>query len=405
MHVLILDLTHGGDILTEEFLKKEYTVTCVDVYRIATRESMEALRKKGAEVCHEVPVGNYDLLVSPAHCPDSFLNTATFEKRMTFSQAVNMFIDDKRFRIEVTGVKGKTSFCYLLAHILCIAGKSVFLHTSRGRGPWKNGVHEITENMSIAPTSLLRLPSDDYDIMIEEVSLGGSGKADIAVITNIIDDYGIARNTRKASDAKADILTNGINIVCRKELEFWKGYGERTFYPYGGNVSAIVGGMKIGTPLELRVCYNGSQSIELDKGYLSLQYLQAIDAVTETCEAMDIPTDAVINGLKTFKGVPGRGEISFENGRWHVRERNPGISHISIGMTLECLKKMGALDNAVVIIDPVNRKVCDKMDMDSISEVVSKYGAKMYFTSPDGPRPEIADGVTTVVEFIKEAFQ
>ena len=405
MHVIILDLTHGGDILAEEFLKEGHRVTCVDVYGIATQDAMDALAEKGAEVHRTVPVGEYDLLVSPAHCPDSFMEGSTYRERMTFSRAVNRFLDDGRFRIEVTGVKGKTSSCYLLAHILGTSGRTVFLHTSRGRGPWKNGGHDITGQMSIAPTSLMRLPSEDYDVIIEEVSLGGSGKADIAVITNLAQDYGIAGNTRRASDAKADILTDGINIVCKKELGIWEKYGKRTFYPFGGNVSAIEGGMRMGEPLCIRITYNGSHSIRLDGGYLSLSYLRSVDVVLEICEAMDIPTKDVLDGLRTFKGVPGRGEIRKSDGRWHVLERNPGISHISIGMTLESLKKLGALDDAVVIIDPVNRKVCDKMDMDSISETVSKYGVRLLLTDPDGERPVIPEEVTTVVEFIKEGFQ
>ena len=403
MHILILDLTHGGDILAEAFLKDGHDVTCVDVYGIATAEAMDALREKGAEVSRTVPLNDYDVLVSPAHCPDHFLNGSTYKERMTFSRAVNSFLNDERFRIEVTGVKGKTSCCYLLAHILSLSGKSVFLHTSRGRGPWKNGAHIITEQMTIAPTSLLRLPSEEYDVMIQEVSLGGSGKADIAVITNLAQDYGIAGNTRKASDAKADILCDSINVISRNEQEFWKKYGERTFYAFGGNVSAAVGRPKLGYPFEIQISYNGSQRVELNKDYLSLQYLPAIDIVLEICEAMDIPTEDVLEGLRTFKGVPGRGEIHFENGIWHIRERNPGISHISIGMTLECLRNMDALGNTAVIIDPVNKKVCDKMDMTTITETVSKYGVKMFVTD-ECKHPDVS-GFSVVAEFIKEGFQ
>jgi len=403
MHVLILDLTHGGDILAEAFLNDGHNVTCVDVYSIATAEAMDALRKKGAEVSSAVPLNDYDMLVSPAHCPDHFLNGSTYKERMTFSRAVNLLLNDKRFRIEVTGVKGKTSCCYLLAHILSISGKSVFLHTSRGRGPWENRAHNIMGQMSIAPTSLMKLPLEEYDAMIQEVSLGGSGKADIAVITNLVQDYGIAGSTRKASDAKADILCDKINVVSRNEQEFWKKYGERTFYAFGGNVSAVIGMPKLGEPIVIQISYNGSQRVELNKDYLSLQYLPAIDTVLEICEAMDIPTEDVLEGLRTFKGVPGRGETHMENGIWHIRERNPGISHISIGMTLECLKNMDALDNAAVIIDPVNKKVCDKMDMATISGTVSKYGVKMFVTDQE-KYPDVSE-FSVIVEFIKEGFQ
>ncbi|MFA6679971.1 MAG: coenzyme F430 synthase, partial [Candidatus Methanomethylophilaceae archaeon] len=125
----------------------------------------------------------------------------------------------------------------------------------------------------------------------------------------------------------------------------------------------------------------------------------------EICETMKIPLWAVVNGLRSFKGVPGRGEISLHDNIWHIKERNPGISHISIGMTLECLERMNVLNNAIVIVDPVSKKVCDKMDIGSITEVVSKYNIQLFFTDGNGSRPEITDNVTTVVEFIKEGYQ
>ena len=404
MQILILDLTHGGDILSEDLTAKGHKVTCVDVYRIATKEKIQALRNIGIEVTDTTPDKEYDLLISPAHCPDSFLNGSAYIKRMTFSQAVNRIIDDNRFRIEVTGVKGKTSCCYLLAHILSVAGKNVFLHTSRGQGPWVKGMHRIDKQISIAPTSLLRLPEYDYDVIIAEVSLGGSGKANISVITNLVEDYGIAKNTRKASDAKADILTDKINIVRKNELDIWKKYGNRQFITYGGSINGVSKPF-IGEPLKIKYTYDGQHDVDLNSCYLSLQYLQTIDLVLEICETMKVPLWAVINGLKSFKGVPGRGEIFKLNNVWHIKERNPGISHISIGMTLECLEKMNILDNTAVIVDPVSKKVCDKMNIDSIKNVISKYNVQLFFTDGNGSIPEIPKNITTIIEFIKEGYQ
>ena len=215
MKALIFDIIHGGDYIAEKLMDRGYDVYCVDVYRYAKQEIKDRIIEMGANLSEEAPAGEYALLLAPSHCPvDMFLrDDVIVEKRVTFHQAVGEFIDDKRFRIEVTGVKGKTSLCYMLAHILDKAGKKVFLHTSRGQGQYVNGEHRIDKLMSIAPTSLLVLPEGDYDVMVTEVSLGGSGKADIAVITNLLEDYGIAKNTGKASTSKASILTDNIKIV------------------------------------------------------------------------------------------------------------------------------------------------------------------------------------------------
>ena len=68
---------------------------------------------------------SYDMTVMPKHCPMSFLGDAEPGQVVTFSQDVNRFIEDGRFRIEVTGVKGKTS----------AGGSSCTPPGERGRGP------------------------------------------------------------------------------------------------------------------------------------------------------------------------------------------------------------------------------------------------------------------------------
>ena len=400
-----MDMTHGGDILAEEYTKRGYHVVCADVYNIATEEQMDHIRSLGAEAYPLVPEGYYDLKIAPAHCPDIFADGSRWDKEMTFSEAVNQCIDDDRFRIEITGVKGKTSSCYILAAMLDAAGKKVFLHTSRGQGPFINGHHRIECKMSIAPTSLLRLPKGDYDVIIAECSLGGSGKADVAVITNLVEDYGIAKNTRRASDAKASILTDKVNIVLDVEKEMWSRYGSHELIGYGGRIK-ILKKPRFGEVLEVSVDYDGISEISLDGSYLSIGYIDSMDLALEVCKSMNISKEAVLKALSDFKGVPGRGEIIHDNGLTVIRERNPGISHISIRRTLDCLNILDQLnERTLIILDPVSKKVCDKMDIDQIRSVVESFGVDMIVTAGDGVRPDIPNGKTEIIEFIKEGFQ
>lgn len=403
MKVLILDTIHGADILAKDYIDSGCEVVCADVYRKTDSETLEKISSMGATVVEEVPIGHYDVIVSPAHCPDRFIEGCSFSERNSFSNAVNQFIDDDRFRIEVTGVKGKTSSCYLIAHILDHAGKKVFLHTSRGQGPYVNGEHKITAKKSIAPTSLLTLPKGDYDVMICEVSLGGSGKADIACITNLVEDYDIASKTRKASDAKASIFSDKINIVPEDELSFWRRYSPDVLRGYGNRIE-ILNSPKLGESLRIRVRYTESFDIELDPSYVSLQYMPAMELALEICETMGIKPDAVSEALTSFKGVPGRGEIRYDGGKYSITERNPGISHMSIEMMLSCLKRMGALKNAVIILDPVNKKVCDKMDSKAMRDVADSYGVPISIIIGD-EIPEIPEDAELVISLIKEGFQ
>lgn len=403
MKVLVLDMTHGGDLIAKRFSAEGDEVTCVDVYRNCPADRRQDLVDLGIGVAESTPVGRYDLAVMPAHCPRSFIGDAEVSETITFSQAVNRFIEDTRFRIEVTGVKGKTSVCYLVSKILHDAGRSVLLHSSRGEGPWTDEGHRIDRKVSIAPPYLMTLPAGRFDVIVSEVSLGGSGKADIAMVTNLAEDYGIAKNTFKASDAKKDIFTDGINIVPEDELEFWiprclyvKGYRRRV---------RALSEPRLGEGLRVSVDYDGVGEIVLDGSYVSTEYLQAMDAALEICSFMDIPRDIVLRSLETFRGVPGRGEILNENGMTVVRERNPGISHLSVARTMQCLHDMQALDGALVLLDPVSRKVCDKMDADEITRVVNGYGVPIMITEGNGERPGIPSGTKLLIELIKEGYQ
>ena len=404
MKALLLDMTHGGQILAPLFMREGYDVTVCDVYKIATQEMIDGLEKTGVHTSVGVPPqGHYDLVTMPCHCPDVFLEGCTYDQRIWFSQSVNRFMNDDRFRIEVTGVKGKTSTCYLIAHILAQAGKKVYLRSSRGSGPYTKDGHDIQELKSIAPPYLLDLPKGDYDAMVCEVSLGGSGKADIACITNLLEDYGIARKTRRAEEAKKDILTPKTNIVLESEMGIWSKYG-KPCTPVKNRVKQI-GKAVFGEPLEIEIDYRGKHHASLDGSYLGMQYIEAMDMALQVCDAMDIPEDAVIRAVSTFKGVPGRGEIRKEGGINYVLERNPGISHMSVERTLKTLKDLDVLDHAVVIIDPVSKKVCDKLDRDLIESVVRKYNVDLIVTPGDGTEPEIPLGARTVIRMIKEGYQ
>ena len=404
MKVLLLDMTHGGQILAPLYKAEGHDVTVADVYKIAPDTMLNSLKELGIRVeIGEPSPDHYDLVSMPCHCPDIFLENCTYDSRIWYSQSVNHFMDDDRFRIEVTGVKGKTSTCYILAHILACAGKKVFLRSSRGSGPYTSGGHEITELKSIAPPYLLDLPKGGYDIIICEVSLGGSGKADISCITNLLEDYGIAKNTRHAEEAKKDILTDRVNIVLDSEKDIWSKYGKplRTVR----DRVKIVDLPKFGEPTKLIVDYEGEHEITLDGSYLGIQYIEAIGMALEVCDSMNIPNEAVLSALSSFKGVPGRGEIQYRGGVRYVIERNPGISHMSVERTLRTLKNMGCLDDAIVIIDPVSKKVCDKLDRELIEKVVDSYGVDLIVTPGDGSEPIIPVEKNLIIRMIKEGYQ
>jgi UDP-N-acetylmuramyl pentapeptide synthase len=395
MRALILDIVHGGEILAQEYLKRGYSVDCVDIYGVAKDAVKSELKDVGASVHSKVPKGSYDLLLMPVHCPDLFLDGVGYTERRTFHEAAGELSDGKA-RIEVTGAKGKTSFCYLLAHILSLDGRSIFLHTSRGQGEWKNGEHNIERKVSIAPTSLLRIPAG-YDTVIAEVSLGGSGKAELTVITNLAEDYWIAAGTKRASKAKASIFSKGKNIVPMSESSIWSKYRNDLIY-FSGSVN-LMEKAEIGKPLRISIDYGGRRELTLQDGYLHLQYLDTIKAALEACRELGISVEQVVKGLETFKGVPGRGELRRSGEAWEITDRNPGISHLSVAWTLDVLEKMNMIKRTLVILDPVNSKVCEKIDIEQIKNIAVKKGAAFRLAGDDAVIPKSRN---IIVRLIKE---
>ncbi len=402
MKILLLDTIHGGGVLADKYPKQGDSVTCVDVYNITPEEELSRLKDKGYSVCKEVPKGEYDLVLMPVHCPDRFLEGVKYGERKFFSQAVGELIDDKRFRIEVTGVKGKTGFCGLMSHILTVAGHNVLLHSSKGRGSWKNGKLTDAEKVSIAPPHMLTLPDSEHDIVICEISLGGSGKADIACITNLLEDYPIAAGTRKASEGKKAILSD-LNVVPSDEVGFWKSFGRGEVRGYGNRIK-LLNNPSLGESLKVHVDYKNGFDVSMKNNYLALEYVDAFEMAVEVCDIMNVPSEFLKEGLSTFEGMGGRGEIYREGKRWVVKERNPGISRRSVERTYETLKRMNSLENAVAVLDPVNRKVCSKMDVGSIEKVSREYGVELIITDGSGTPPKIPESEGPLILFVKEGY-
>ena len=111
MKVLIVDMTHGGTTLVEEFLKlPDFDVFAWDIYKTLNHEDKLSLMKKGVKFTGGIK--DDFLVVAPIHCPLQ-------EIHMTHHEAVGFLMQDRIHVpiIEVTGVKGKTSVVWMLKEI------------------------------------------------------------------------------------------------------------------------------------------------------------------------------------------------------------------------------------------------------------------------------------------------
>ena len=207
----MIDATHGGLTLSEAFAKRGHEVTCVDVYG-TLKPSVADECSKTFQVRHGLPSSfdGYDLIVAPVHHP---LPRDPGGRVVTHHEAVKMLVGDRiDFPVvEVTGSFGKTTSIRCAISLLrerhsvlsLMSGEVVFVDKEEERILMK-GNSTTPANVIKALELCPRRP----DLAIFEVSLGGTGLADLGVIKNVYDNYPIGKGTSCALEAKLSMVRN-----------------------------------------------------------------------------------------------------------------------------------------------------------------------------------------------------
>ena len=80
----------------------------------------------------------------------------------------------------------------------------------------------------------------------------------------------------------------------------------------------------------------------------------------------------IARSLSSFQGVPGRGEVEVKEGKAVIRERNPGVTARSIDWNIRMLEENYRVDDLALMVDPVNAKVCEKLDLNDIARTIAQ---------------------------------
>jgi hypothetical protein len=296
-------------------------------------------------------------------------------RSITHHQAVGELAMFKFPTIEITGAKGKTSTCHLLSFLLSRDGTRVLSLTSSGLAACGPGARSLEEKVSIAPATLLRLSKErlDFDLGVLEVSLGGSGLAKVGVITGLQEDYPIAAGTRRARDGKGQMIRSakGNLVYPAEESDIWgpmvpRGAEVVTFGP-DGDVQVRLEPGALGGPSTLHVRADDRKtSLVLGHGYFHPAYVTAYGCSLAVIMALGQDTFAAASLLSDFPGVPGRGEVKVGPQGTVVRERNPGVSAGSLAFLLRSLVDDYGCRDIGLLLDPVNTKVCEKLDLGAV---------------------------------------
>ncbi|AKJ39108.1 coenzyme F430 synthase [Methanosarcina barkeri] len=467
----VLDLTHGGIPIAKSLAAAGNEVSGIDVYRTVKPETLLELEEKYGIHCSKTPLpaSEFDLIVAPVHLDLAYpmLVEARAQKKNILSHheiVGEILKGDSRLSgiktVEITGVKAKTSTASLLADMLSRQFE-VVLHTSRGLEYWKAGASSlIYKGLSITPGSILVAVEKTFeagfrpDFFIFEISIGGTGTADLGILTTLSPDYGIANNTSLASEAKLQLIRNAkpgstllINARAEKALKAakkdqikvltFKDHFNDQFSKTPGQIADFVLETEPGTsalsvsselvmPSDLlgscdlsgssmpadsskyqasptssgsgiRFMHRGKQilSASLRPGYNVSAYRTAFVAASAAALELGTKPEAIISAIEGFKGLSGRMQEKEMNGISLIDNSNSGMDILSAEKALDYAllkRKDEKKEDIILVLGEEASQVCEGLPPELVQGFVEKFGAKCKQVILVGERMKAVNG-------------
>ena len=339
--------------------------------------------------------------------------------------------------IEITGVKGKTSVSFLLKEIFLENNKDTLLLSSLGAYLFRrnNDAEQkliLQKDISITPANIINTiqlakkianpkcstfpicdknldlderieekeileefnenPYTDlnYEMAIFENSLGICGLADIGILTNLVENYSIAKGQSDAREAKRQVFKSPSVVIEYETLnEFYEDEKEEfkeKINSFSLNDSdANVYCKSIDYDIDnthAEVIYHDLRTIDgrVINGKLNIgcfapgpHHVLNVLATSTTALALGIDEETIQNALSKFKGIDGRTnvrEIDAENGLRIIEEINPGINTKAIESSINMIKD---IDNYYIIIGGKYGVTCEEIDEDKLSKFLHEY--------------------------------
>ena len=339
--------------------------------------------------------------------------------------------------IEITGVKGKTSVSFLLKEIFLENNKDTLLLSSLGAYLFrKNNDNEqkliLQKDISITPANIINTiqlakkianpkcstfpicdknldlderieekeileefnenPYTDlnYEMAIFENSLGICGLADIGILTNLVENYSIAKGQSDAREAKRQVFKSPSVVIEYETLNKFYPNEKEEFEDKINSFSlndsdANVYCKSIDYDIDnthAEVIYHDLRTIDgrVINGKLNIgcfapgpHHVLNVLATSTTALALGIDEETIQNALSKFKGIDGRTnvrEIDAENGLRIIEEINPGINTKAIESSINMIKD---IDNYYIIIGGKYGVTCEEIDEDKLSKFLHEY--------------------------------
>lgn len=338
--------------------------------------------------------------------------------------------------IEITGVKGKTSVAFLLKEIFLENNKNTLLLSSLGAYLFRKNEDDeqkiiLQKNISITPANIINTiqlakkianpkcntfpicdknkdleemideeniaeeynenPYKDlnYDMAVFENSLGICGLGDVGILTNLVENYSIAKGSSNAREAKKQVFKSPLVIIQDETLnEFYKEEKERYSNRINSfsieNPDANVYCKSIDYDIDktnIKIAYHDLKTIDkkLINGELNIScfapgshHVANVLSALTTALALGIGEETIQNALRKFKGIEGRTNVrQIDGGNLRIIEEiNPGINTKAIESSINMIRE---IDDYYIIIGGKYGVTCEEIDEEKLSEFLHEY--------------------------------
>ncbi|KAF5422541.1 MAG: UDP-N-acetylmuramyl pentapeptide synthase [Candidatus Methanocomedens sp.] len=390
--VAVIDLTHGGIPLARHIARQARSVTGIDIYGTVGGEILSGLEQDGIKTADKINT-DIDLIVAPVHLNPALMPDSGKRTVITHHRAVGELISGILYGsldgkvVEITGTLAKTSTATLLAD-MASRSMSVLSHTTRGVEHWQKGVPiKVHHGLSIAPGSILEALEHAADInpdlYIFEVSLGGTGAAELGIITSLDNEYTIAGGSSTSTRAKmqmVDYAKHGSTLLVNAsvgQIDPPDDVKIITFSDTPGKGDVYMNDPHTGIrTINCESLDCGTIRFMPGPGYDPSSYSTAMVCAAAAACILDVEQGNIESALLDFQGVHGRMRQVEWAGRKMVDNSNSGMNINSVGHALEYAKNIAKTGNRLVLaLGEEAKQVCEGLDPGDVSTFTIEHGS------------------------------
>jgi UDP-N-acetylmuramyl pentapeptide synthase len=427
MNNLVIDLTHGGVKIAISLAKKGRNVLAYDIYNTLKSIDRKMLEIYNVDLIQLADLSNFKgemNVIYPIHMPLSFdeITSCNPDLKYTFQshhEIVGELLKDWAGdikKIEVTGVKGKTTSVFMLKEILIdenpliLSSLGALLYEERKEIILKKDISitpaNIKETVDLAykvANPICRIAEGTvesenlrkYGSAIFESSLGVSGIGDVGLLLNIAEDYPIAKGMSSASEAKKQVFRCGCVCIQKEALDEY--YSDirhektNSFSLTDSSANLFIKDVKYGlNQTHIEIEYTDVKTVKdnVISGEMRLKtfapgphHASNVLGVVLTCLCLEIDADKIRKGLLNYKGIPGRTNKRTIENSVIIEEINPGLNTQAIK---ESMNMISDLEDYYVSIGGDYGITCEEIDEDKLAGYLNTLDVEMLLTGELG---------------------